>query len=62
MLAGEMGMTIKAKAPKDVFTDLTRNVAAFKELTWEDLVPSGKTLAWVPEPPHRKIQTSTPLE
>ncbi len=62
MLAGEMGLTIKAKMPKDVFTDLTRNVAAFKELTWEDLVPSGKMLAWVPEPPHRKVQTSTPLE
>ncbi len=62
MLAAEVGLTIKVKTPRDVFTDMTKNVAAFRGLTWEGLVPWGSMLSGVPEPPYRKVRTSTPLE
>ncbi len=62
LLGAEVGLTIKAKTAEEVFAELTKNVAAFRGLTWESLIPSGRMLAGVPEPPYRKVRTARPLE
>ena len=62
LLGAEVGLTIKAKTAEEVFAELTKNVAAFRGLTWEGLAPSGRMLSGVPEPPYRKVRTSKPLE
>jgi NADH-quinone oxidoreductase subunit G len=62
LLGAEVGLTIRAKNAEEVFADLAKNVTAFRGLTWDSLVPSGRMLAGVPEPAYRKVQTSRPLE
>ncbi|MFH1009706.1 MAG: molybdopterin-dependent oxidoreductase [bacterium] len=61
-LGTEVGLTIKAKTAEEVFSDLVKNVSAFRGLSWDGLAPSGKMLVGAPEPPYRKVQTSRPLE
>ncbi|MCC6475902.1 (2Fe-2S)-binding protein [bacterium] len=55
------GVELSESSCFDLFNSIGRSVEAFSALTWDSLGAKGAMLNGVPEPPHRRIQTSRPL-
>jgi NADH-quinone oxidoreductase subunit G len=60
-LGRRLGLKTAYVTAQEVFDHIGARASGFKGLTWEGLGDAGKMLTDVPEPAHRKIQSSKPL-